>query len=147
MLEPSDIKKLFAVLQARYGQRWTSVYDDPALMRIALSEWHRELKGLNPEDIRRGLTALDQDWPPTLPQFVTACRPRLHASHRPYKALPEPEREPDYPDDADFAARLIIERERMAKMGKQAYIAEAFDRMREMARKQEARNAILRGDR
>ena len=114
MLDHADIKKLFTVLQARYGHKWTSTYDDPALMRIALSEWHRELRNLAPEDIRRGLTACDQDWPPTLPQFVAACKPLLSAAHRPYKALTGPDPEPNYLDDEAFAERLRIERDRMA---------------------------------
>lgn len=42
---------------------------------------------------------------------------------------------------------IDIETERFRRMGREAYIAEAFDRMREMARKQDARNATLRGDR
>lgn len=77
MLEITDIKKLFAVLQARYGHRFTSWLDDPDVARIAVSEWHRELKGFRPEDIRRGLETLPDDWPPTLMQFAKACLPDL----------------------------------------------------------------------
>lgn len=77
MLEITDIKKLFAVLQARYGHRFTSWMDDPDVARIAVSEWHRELKGFRPEDIRRGLETLPDDWPPTLMQFAKACLPDL----------------------------------------------------------------------
>ena len=77
MLEYSDIKKLFLVLQARYGHRWTTTYQDAEIMRVAVSEWHRVLKGFRPEDIRRGIESIPDDWPPTLPQFARACLPSL----------------------------------------------------------------------
>ncbi len=77
MLSKEDIKKLFAVLQARYGHKWTTAYADQNIMKIAVNEWHRELQGFRPEDLRDGITRLDDDWPPTLPQFVKACLPPL----------------------------------------------------------------------
>lgn len=77
-LTTEDIAKLFAVLQARYGHKWTTAYDDPDIMRIAVREWHRELHGFRPEDIRAGLESWREPWPPSLPEFVDACMPDLH---------------------------------------------------------------------
>lgn len=89
MLEITDIKKLFAVMQARYGHRWTSTFDDPQVIRVAVNEWHRELKNFSPEDLRRGIQSAPVDWPPTLPQFKASCRKFETAAHKPVqKALP-----------------------------------------------------------
>jgi len=73
-MEQTDIKKLFAVLQARYGHKWTSAYDDPMVVSIAVQEWHRGLQEAKPDDIRRGLDRWQDAWPPSLPEFMQACR-------------------------------------------------------------------------
>lgn len=77
MLERDDIKKLFTILQSHYGHRWTTTYDDPEIMRVAVDEWRRVLKGFRPDDIRTGLNLWAGDWPPTLPQFARLCLPPL----------------------------------------------------------------------
>lgn len=41
---------------------------------------------------------------------------------------------------------IDVETERFRRMGRDAYTADAFERMRQMARKQDKRNATLRGD-
>ena len=79
MLEKKDIQNLFAVLQARYGHKWTSTYDDPDIMRIAVGEWHRELIGFRKEDLRAGLTRWAGAWPPSLPEFSRQCMPAPEA--------------------------------------------------------------------
>lgn len=38
-----------------------------------MAEWSEGLRGMTPEQIRRGL-AWDGEWPPTLPEFRNACR-------------------------------------------------------------------------
>ena len=75
MLKPIDIKKLFSVLQAHYGHKWTTAYDDQEIMTIAISEWHRVLKGFRPDDLRHGIESWAGEWPPTLPEFARACIP------------------------------------------------------------------------
>jgi hypothetical protein len=70
MLSKTDIGKLFAELQARYGHKWTTAYNDPEAMRIAINVWHRDLQGFNPQDLRRALTQWDDVWPPNLPELV-----------------------------------------------------------------------------
>lgn len=116
MLEKSDIKKLFSVMQARYGHRWTTTYQDDDMMRIAVAEWHRELKGFRPEDIRRGLESVPDDWPPTLPQFAKACLPdlsgtwiedKVQAEYR--RRLPSYYWEPDGPREAARRKRVAEE--------------------------------------
>jgi len=78
MLERDDIKKLFAILQAHYGHRWTTAYADPEIMKLAISEWHRVLKGFRPEDVCNGMNRWASDWPPTLPEFSRMCLPPLN---------------------------------------------------------------------
>ena len=75
MLKRTDIQKLFLIMQARYGHKWTSNHDDPQVITIAIDEW---LRGLNcfPEAwIARGLEDWTGDWPPSLPEFQKACLP------------------------------------------------------------------------
>lgn len=134
MLDPSDIKKLFAVLQARYGHRFASWLDDPEVARIAVAEWHRELKGFRPEDIRRGLESVPDDWPPTLPQFAKACLPDLTGTWVDDKVQAEYRRRlPSYywePDSAREAAR----RKRVAEELFEAIVDDAEREILELIR-------------
>lgn len=77
MLEQTDVKSLFLVMQAHFGHKWTTTYDDPQVMRVAVTEWHRVLKGFRPEDIRRAIEEWAGDWPPSLPEFARLCLPPL----------------------------------------------------------------------
>lgn len=76
-LRPDWVKALFAKLSARYGtlfaDRYAGVPQD-----ILLAEWGAELAGFSGEDIRRGLDGCrDLRFPPTLPEFITLCRPPI----------------------------------------------------------------------
>ena len=76
-LRPDWVKALFAKLSARYGtlfaDRYAGVPQD-----ILLAEWGAELAGFTGEDIRRGLDGCRElKFPPTLPEFITLCRPPI----------------------------------------------------------------------
>ncbi|MCG7985661.1 MAG: hypothetical protein JAY90_23355 [Candidatus Thiodiazotropha lotti] len=68
------VSALFDRLHARYGTKWMHQYPTK-LEQLALTEWHEKLSGMTAEDIRRGLDRWDGDWPPSLPEFVKACKP------------------------------------------------------------------------
>lgn len=71
------VERLFARLAAYYGARFLDMWSatDPAQVKAV---WAEELAGLTPADLKRGLHACRQrDWPPTLPEFLGLCRPRL----------------------------------------------------------------------
>jgi hypothetical protein len=70
-----DAGRLFAVMQANYGQRWTHTSD-------ALPVWREKLQAMNAGDVLRAADkAIDlYEWPPTLGEFANLVRettPRL----------------------------------------------------------------------
>ena len=69
------VVKLFAIFQARYGHKWVSAYSDPEVARLAVSEWTKGLAGFPEDWIRRGLDDWIDAWPPSLPEFQSACLP------------------------------------------------------------------------
>jgi len=76
-LRPDWVKALFAKLSARYGtlfaDRYAGVPQD-----VLIAEWGAELAGFTGEDIRRGLDGCRElKFPPTLPEFITLCRPPI----------------------------------------------------------------------
>jgi hypothetical protein len=65
---------LFEVFAARFGTKWTRTYEDPLARRI----WARDIEneGLEADDINRGLRVTRAaEWPPTVGEFIAACRP------------------------------------------------------------------------
>jgi hypothetical protein len=65
---------LFEVFATRFGHRWTRTYEDPLARKV----WRRDLEveGLTPDDVKAGLRRTARlEWPPSLGEFVAACRP------------------------------------------------------------------------
>lgn len=96
MLPDAWISKIFAKFEGRYGalflDRWRGC--DMANIR---ETWAEELAGFHdqPERIAYALKALaDQQFPPTLPEFIAACRRAPGA---------EPQALPHYPSEAERA--------------------------------------------
>lgn len=95
MLPDAWISKIFAKLEGRYGSlfldRWRGC--DMANVR---ETWAEELAGFadQPERIGYALKALaDQQFPPTLPEFVAACRRAPATEKQPALSFrPDPER-------------------------------------------------------
>jgi hypothetical protein len=70
-----DAGRVFAVMQANYGQRWTHKAD-------AIPVWQEKLQAMDPADVMRAADkAIDlYEWPPTLGEFsglVRETTPRL----------------------------------------------------------------------
>lgn len=87
----SAVSAIFAILHARYGHKWLSACPPGEIMAIALDEWSRGLAGYSPDEVKRGLDSWEGDWPPSLPEFKAACRPKRSASaYRQYIPLPKP---------------------------------------------------------
>ena len=89
---------LFSKFQVRYGHKWTSAMPTEELTRLAVSEWSGQLGGLTGDDVRRGLDAWREDWPPSAPQFRRCClagNDVLHkgAAYKPFVRLPKPQRD------------------------------------------------------
>lgn len=75
---PSEwIDRLWQRFLLMYGNKFADMWRDldPNAVKQA---WAEDLAGYTGEEIRRGLEwCKSQSWPPTLPEFMTACRPVL----------------------------------------------------------------------
>lgn len=74
-------------MQMDYGKKFTDQWG--ALNSAAMaSHWEYELDGYTPNEIQRGIIAMEnKDWPPTLPEFKKMCRPPVDAMPAYYEAL------------------------------------------------------------
>lgn len=85
----SHIDRLWQHMSATFGHKWISSYG-----AMPSETWLAGLVDMTPEELRTGLVACmtwEQEWPPTLPQFRTLCRPIREVAHQVYQRLPEPE--------------------------------------------------------
>lgn len=76
-LPDSWIERLLDRLAAMYGQKFTDQWRgvDPSYLK---SVWGEELASYSADEIKRGLSACrTRPWPPTLPEFLTLCRPPI----------------------------------------------------------------------
>lgn len=42
--------------------------------KIAINEWSQGLAGVTGDEIKKGLDSLSGEWPPSLPEFLKACK-------------------------------------------------------------------------
>lgn len=71
------VEALFKKFLIRYGALWSDRYKGLGLSPDEIAdEWATELGGFSPEEIKRGLEASrSKTFPPTLPEFLSLCRP------------------------------------------------------------------------
>jgi hypothetical protein len=73
------IEKLFTRLATMYGNKFLDMWKGLDLESIKTA-WGEDLAGYSGDELKRGLEwCKTQPWPPTLPEFMTACRPVLDA--------------------------------------------------------------------
>ena len=65
------ISSLFKKFQARYGTKWVACIE--GIEKEAIKEWAEGLGGYTGEQIKKGLDSLNNEWPPSLPEFQKAC--------------------------------------------------------------------------
>jgi hypothetical protein len=73
------IEKLFERMAALYGSKFADMWrgTDPEQVKAL---WSQELGKLSREEVAKGAQALmTLEWPPSLPQFINLCRPKLDA--------------------------------------------------------------------
>ncbi len=73
------INRLWQRFLIMYGNKFADMWRDlnPDAVKQA---WAEDLAGYNADELKRGLEwCKAQAWPPTLPEFMTACRPVLDA--------------------------------------------------------------------
>jgi hypothetical protein len=65
------------------------------LEEIAVNEWAQGLAGLTGDQIKNGLDSWKGEWPPSLPEFRSACIPVVEKIHKEYVKLPAPKTNPE----------------------------------------------------
>lgn len=71
------IKRLFTRLATMYGNKFLDMWKGLDLQAVKQA-WAEDLYGYTADELKRGLEwCKTQSWPPTLPEFMTACRPVL----------------------------------------------------------------------
>jgi hypothetical protein len=73
------IERLFDRLIAMYGRKFLDLWSGLDLERVKLA-WAEDLSGYTANELRAGIEACKgKPWPPTLPEFMTFCRPPIDA--------------------------------------------------------------------
>lgn len=88
-LPESWTERLLDRLAAMYGQKFTDQWRgvDPTYLK---SVWSEELASFSVDEIKRGLSACrTRPWPPTLPEFLSLCRPPIDPETAFYEAVRE----------------------------------------------------------
>lgn len=69
------VDRLFQRLAATYGRHWLAMWIGIPIADVK-AEWAARLTGYAPETIAKALehVAKESKFPPTLPEFLTACR-------------------------------------------------------------------------
>jgi hypothetical protein len=93
MLPENWVKKIFTTFEGRYGTLFKDRWKGCDLDNV-MTTWREELSGFSdkPECIGHALKSLaDEKFPPTLPEFIAACRraPAKEAPALPYKPTAE----------------------------------------------------------
>src|SRR5690606_18562053 len=77
----SAIRQLFTRLDAMYPVRWRSAFPAAPAIHSWERTWAEALveEGITPQDVATGLRNCRRlfDWPPSLTEFLRACRPAL----------------------------------------------------------------------
>lgn len=78
-LSDTWIEALWQRFENRYGSLWTDRYGGFPRERVKRA-WADDLAGFTGYELKRGLEACkSKPFPPTLPEFVAACRPQISA--------------------------------------------------------------------
>jgi len=81
------IEKLFDRMISHYGNKFLDMWRDIDLQGVKAT-WAHELGKLSRDEIARGANALSgQEWPPTLPQFISLCRVKINPLSAYYEAI------------------------------------------------------------
>ncbi|EEO27837.1 hypothetical protein [Oxalobacter paraformigenes] len=75
----AEVEALFSEFEALYGSRFADMWRHTDVARVK-SLWAKALAGLTGREIRAGLAGCgSRPWPPSLPEFLTLCRPEADA--------------------------------------------------------------------
>lgn len=83
----SWVEKLFERMAGLYGNKFLDMWGKTDLLQVK-AIWAQELGKLTKDEIARGANSLiNQDWCPTLPQFIKLCKPDIDSVAAYYEAI------------------------------------------------------------
>jgi hypothetical protein len=81
------VESLFKRMSALYGNKFVDMWKGTDIQAVK-ELWAEEMGKLTREDLKRGYDGLmKRDWPPSLPEFVSMCRPEIDVLVAYYEAL------------------------------------------------------------
>lgn len=95
--------KLWDRMIEMYGHKFTSSFGEQPN-----DTWARALSDMTGHEIATGLHACferEDNWPPTLPEFITMCRPAKEQHLEEFLGLPKPRANKEYAQDKLKAIR------------------------------------------
>ena len=110
-LDDRILTRIFAVMSAQYGSRWTSLIQTEEAENVMRRVWGDTLKEIDMQTIKNALDSLPKNypnWPPTVGQFLELCKPPDQLPE--FAALPRPEGDPDLADKAFAEIWQILKR-------------------------------------
>ena len=72
------VDRIFQEMSAAYGSLFSDRWKDSNLLEVK-GYWQAKLRGYSTKELRRGLDAMGT-FPPTLPEFLSLCRPKPNYS-------------------------------------------------------------------
>ena len=113
----SMMDHLFNRLDGAYPHRWRSAFANQQAINNWRESWVEafEDEGITPQDIKAGLKACRKmfDWPPSISEFIKACKPAIDPTVAYYQALEQGQRRAngergDWPSPAVYWAWVKI---------------------------------------
>lgn len=88
--DKSLTKYVFGRLVGKLGLAFASQLSDKRIAKLMTTEWAVGMKGLNVDDVNRGLDLVSGSFAPSLPDFVLSCRAPINLkSHQPFVPRPK----------------------------------------------------------
>jgi len=104
------LDRVFAVLTAIYGQKWTSLIIDEQMLVDMQKVWAYHLRDITVAEIKVALDKVPKDyptWPPTVGEFMELCN--FGKDHLPeFKSLPRPYSAPEIAMPAFEQLRSVL---------------------------------------
>ena len=109
-LDDRILTRIFAVLAAQYGSRWSSLIQTEEAENVMRKVWGDSLRGIDMQTIKKALDDLPRhfpNWAPTVGQFLDLCKPSVPPLEE-FKALPKPDPNPELAEKAFKQMREIL---------------------------------------
>ena len=105
------LDRLFAVMTAVYGQKWSSLVIDEQMLNDMQQVWGHHLRNVDLDQMKLALDILPKEypnWPPTVGQFAELCDACKKTEYNPQLPKPRTEASEKVAEDALKQMREIL---------------------------------------